>query len=65
MVRFPPFFMSASPSVLPSYKFVEVAFSDAIRILDKQFGEGYAKKNPELVVSLSQIVLDWQVQLTQ
>ena len=57
--------MSASPSVLPSYKFVEVAFSDAIRILDKQFGEGYAKKNPELVVSLSQIVLDWQVQLTQ
>ena len=50
--------MTVFPLVLPSYKPVEVAFSSAIRILDKQFGEGYAKKNPQLIASLSQIILD-------
>ena len=50
--------MTVSPLVLSSYKPVEVAFSSAIRILDKQFGEGYAKKNPQLIASLSQIILD-------
>ena len=53
---FSPVFIAMT--VLVSYKLVEVAFSDAIRILDKQFGEGYAKKNPQLIASLSQIILD-------
>ena len=50
--------MTTSPSVLPSFKLVEIAFSSAIRIVDKQYGKGYALKNPQLIASLSQIILD-------
>ena len=42
----------------PTFKLVEAAFSAAIGIVNRQFGDGYSKKNPHLVAELSKTILD-------
>ena len=43
--------------MLDHFDFVEETFEEVIQSIDDKFGEGYAKKNPRLVGSLLQVVV--------
>ena len=42
----------------PTFLLVEDAFSAAIDIVNRQFGDGYSVKNPHLIAELSKTILD-------
>jgi hypothetical protein len=50
--------MTSKTNHEPTFKLVEGAFSAAILMVDKQFGDGYSLKNPHLVAELSRTILD-------
>ena len=50
--------MTTPTTTASVFDVVDAAFSAAIQTLDKQCGLGYAKKNPQLLASLTKIILD-------
>jgi len=50
--------MTTPTTTASVFDVVDAAFSAAIQTLDKQCGQGYAKKNPQLLASLTKIIID-------